>query len=121
MTLAQVARGLFERGLAACGIGALHDHRPDIAGVVDAAIDPAVEQGHELDSLRHALALVDGKAAFLKAILEHLGENVLLGKWSTGDNLWRRRKKLGDRLIEAATPDDQETGGAREGQPATAA
>src|SRR4051794_15853311 len=58
----------------------LHDQRPDVAGVIDHAIDLVVKQRLKLDPLACSRPAIDLEARLLKATREYDVEDMLLGK-----------------------------------------
>ncbi len=66
MTPAKIGGDLGKDRLPILEVLSLHQRRPDVAGVIDVAIDLAGTQRIELDGLAHALALFDGEAGRLQ-------------------------------------------------------
>ena len=118
---AQEFGGLGVGDVAVFRVLAFHQGGPDVAGVVDAAIDLVVLQGEELDRLAHPLALIDAEAGGLQFFGHHLRKNMLLGERSAGDDRRRRFEGAGDRPIQPAGEDEEQPGKADDRQAFAAA
>ena len=91
----------------------LHQSRPDVPRVVDAAIDlvPSAERGRNWIVSPMPRALIDGEQPGRgQRLIHHLGEDMLFGKRTATDNdgVERAEDEAGDRPGQPADHDDCE-------------
>src|SRR5207248_8692117 len=77
LLFSQVTARCFKNLLARGRVRALHEHGPNIAGIVDTAIDLAAAESQELNAFGHPLPLVHPEAGSGQLDLKYLGQAVL--------------------------------------------
>src|SRR5262249_10869147 len=92
----------------------LHLQHPDVARVINTAVDLTAAQRLELNGLAHRFVLIDGKTGAAQLMGQELREDVLLGERTTADRhrICGRNEKARKGLEEPGHQKEDQAGSA---------